>query len=253
VLKKAFTLVWLVILSLHSQTVAAQGGSDELALRLDRNFGYRSGARIQGAFTLRAEGPANLVQVTFLMDAQTLAVVHEAPFQISFSTSDHALGPHTLYAIGVTSGGGELRSESLNYTFISAEQGWREALRLLVPLLGGLLLLIGLGMGLMAVLGRKRGSFQLGSYGIAGGAVCPRCELPFSRHLLVPNLLVGKLERCPHCDRWTLVARAAPAELTAAEARYQDQLTGEAPARVDPAEKLRRSLEDSRFESTDRL
>ncbi|MEK6221558.1 MAG: hypothetical protein N2D54_04870 [Chloroflexota bacterium] len=37
-------------------------------------------------------------------------------------------------------------------------------------------------------------SFHLGIYSAAGGAVCPRCQLPYSRHLLSPNLLVGKLE-----------------------------------------------------------
>ena len=43
------------------------------------------------------------------------------------------------------------------------------------------------------------GSFVPGQDGVAGGAICPRCELPYSRKTFSPNLLIGRLERCPHC------------------------------------------------------
>ena len=63
-----------------------------------------------------------------------------------------------------------------------------------------------------------------------------------------PNLLVGKLERCPHCGKWAIAGRASPAQLEAAEARYEkDAHQGE----VDPDQHERRyerMLDDSRFE-----
>jgi hypothetical protein len=37
--------------------------------------------------------------------------------------------------------------------------------------------------------------------------------MPFSRSVLAPNMLVGKLERCPHCRKWAIVGRAGSADL----------------------------------------
>jgi hypothetical protein len=67
-----------------------------------------------------------------------------------------------------------------------------------------------------------------------------------ARHFLAPNIGLKKLERCPHCGRWSLVSRASAEELVAAEAR----LKGEAPTDLSPEAKaaaLRRQVEDSRF------
>jgi hypothetical protein len=74
------------------------------------------------------------------------------------------------------------------------------------------------------------GSFVPGQYSLAGGAVCPRCELPYSRKTFSPNLLVGKLERCPHCGKIAVVGRASPSALEAAEARLSEQGSEAAPA-----------------------
>jgi hypothetical protein len=68
-----------------------------------------------------------------------------------------------------------------------------------------------------------------------------------SRHLLAPNLGVGKkLEHCPDCGPWWRVPRASAEELAAAEAR----LLGEPSSDVSPeeqAEGLGRQVDDSRF------
>ena len=100
------------------------------------------------------------------------------------------------------------------------------------------------------VLRRKdAGDFVAGQYSIAGGAICPRCTLPYTRNTFSPNLLVGKLERCPHCGKVAVVRRASPADLEAAEARLAaGAAPGEAPAEMSEAERLRRQLDDSRFE-----
>ena len=91
-------------------------------------------------------------------------------------------------------------------------------------------------------------SFVPGRYGVSGGAVCPRCELPYSRKTLSPNLLFGKLERCPHCGKIAVVRRTTVATLEAASASLA------ADNQIDPlqsaqtqSEDWRQQLEDSRF------
>jgi hypothetical protein len=78
--------------------------------------------------------------------------------------------------------------------------------------------------------------------------VCGRCGFPFSRGILAPNLVFGKLERCPHCGKWAIVRRAFPAELADAEERYHEAQQETGKVEVDEQESLRRSLEDSRFD-----
>lgn len=93
------------------------------------------------------------------------------------------------------------------------------------------------------------GVFVPGQYGIAGGAVCSRCKLPYSRKTFSPNLLVGKLERCPHCGKIAVVRRASPSALEAAEARLAAQGQADTPQSEEGREdSLRKQLEDSRFE-----
>jgi hypothetical protein len=94
----------------------------------------------------------------------------------------------------------------------------------------------------------RKKRFQLKQYGFAGGAVCSRCRLPFSRSTFSPNLLVGKLERCPHCGKWGIARRATAMELEEAEKRYSlDEMN----LQLENAQKdavLKKALEDSRYE-----
>jgi hypothetical protein len=85
------------------------------------------------------------------------------------------------------------------------------------------------------------------TYGLAGGAVCPKCGLPFSRSVFGLNLLVGKLSRCPHCGKWSVVGRASPEELAAAEAKLRGEKQPAPPA-VDAATQLHKRIEESRYE-----
>ena len=91
--------------------------------------------------------------------------------------------------------------------------------------------------------------FIPGVYSFAGGAICPRCTLPYSRKTFSPNLLFGRLDRCPHCGKIAVVRRTSKTALQAAEAR----LAGPDP-KIPPhpqeseTERLRRQLDDSRFE-----
>lgn len=85
-------------------------------------------------------------------------------------------------------------------------------------------------------------------YGLAGGAICPRCGEPFARHPLGLNLLAGKLSRCPHCGKWSVVARATPAARAEAEARKRAAGPADASLALSPEEKLQRAIEASKYE-----
>jgi hypothetical protein len=100
--------------------------------------------------------------------------------------------------------------------------------------------------------GKPKATVPLGAprnYGVAGGTVCPKCKRPFSRNLLSPNLVIGKLERCPHCGKWSLARRASTAQLAAAEAAELEMASeGEHAPSLSEEERLRRDLEDSRYD-----
>jgi hypothetical protein len=99
------------------------------------------------------------------------------------------------------------------------------------------------------LLGKKSKPVVIGKYSLAGGAVSPRCKMPYSRHALSPKLVVGKLERCPHCGKWAIVRRASKADLGAAEERFRDDREeGKLEITQDEDEILKRALEDSRFD-----
>ena len=94
------------------------------------------------------------------------------------------------------------------------------------------------------------GSHVPGQYSLAGGAVCSRCDLPYSRKTFSPNLLVDKLERCPHCGKIAVVRRASAAALEVAEVRFAAGSQADAPhPEKSQAESLGRHLDDSRFEN----
>jgi hypothetical protein len=114
----------------------------------------------------------------------------------------------------------------------------------------GVIVLLALAIRLAPMLGRNR-SHAVGappaSYGPAGGAICPRCGRTFARNLLSPNLLVGKLSHCPHCGKWSVVPAASPSALAAAEAAQRNP-TEVLDSSTSPEEKLRRQIEDSKYE-----
>jgi len=92
------------------QPVLAQE-TNELNLRLSRDWGYSSGSgKIQGLFTLTASSPENLERVVFYIDDQIIGEATESPFRYQFDTDNYPLGVHTIMATGVTSDGREVIS-----------------------------------------------------------------------------------------------------------------------------------------------
>ena len=68
-------------------------------------------------------------------------------------------------------------------------------------------------------------------------------------HWWAPNLLGAKYDRCPHCGKWGSVRRASRADLERAEALWPSQTDESAlTTGQTEADKLRKQLEDSRFD-----
>lgn len=235
----------ILFLSVSGVAAAAQEG-DLLQLGLVRNFGYGGLGKIQGSFTLKiADPPDGLEEVAFYLDGSLLGRAATAPFQVKFSTSDFPPGEHAFRAQGRLADGRELGSNSLTKTFLSSEDAWSETQNILAPLLIGVGALTLLGLGVPMLASRKK-DFYPGVYGPAGGAVCPRCGLPFSRPALAPNLMVGKLVRCPHCGKISILARASRTSLDEAERRYAGSENTAALHSEDGD--LKKMLDESRFE-----
>jgi hypothetical protein len=245
--RRIVILLLLLNLVIPITFAAAQEESGTLALKLRKDFGFGLGGRIQGSFTLSASGPVDLRRVDFIIDRVVVFQDDEHPFEYQFHTSDFELGNHRIEAVGTTSTGEILQSEVLQLEFISAEQGWKSAADIIIPLFIVIVIIVAIGITVTTLVTRQKG-FRIGEYGHSGGAVCSRCGMPFSRHVFSPNLVIGKLERCPHCGKWGIVRRASAAELAQAESRFQAEGQKGRIESVDDQSQWERLIEESRFE-----
>jgi DNA-directed RNA polymerase subunit RPC12/RpoP len=245
--KIGITLIIIIALALIVPAAAsAQGDGEELLLGLTRNFGYGGLGKIQGNFTLKiSDPPAELDRVEFYIDGVMTSTAKEEPFHYKFHTSEFEDGEHQMNAIGYLADGTMIQSRLITKVFLSSEQARGETQSLFIPLLIGISVLTVLGVSVPLLINKDK-DFVLGKYGPAGGVVCPRCKLPFSRSLFSPNLLVGKLVRCPHCGKISIQARASQSRLQEAEARFRNKdKTGI--IQHDDGD-LHKLIEDSRFE-----
>jgi Bacterial Ig domain len=247
----------LLIISLLSiiplRAIEAQTEED-LNLDLSRDFGYSSGTgKIQGTFSMRVSGPDNLSRVEFLMDGKVIADVIEPPFRFQFNTDTYSLGIHTLSAVGYTTDDKVLQSNERRVEFVSAQEGSQQALKIVLPLLAVVFLIAIFSILIPTLTTKGKNSVvPLGSprkYGISGGAICPKCGRPFSIHFFGLNLLIGKLDRCPHCGRWSIVRSVSPQELRAAELAELSQISqGEKDLQPQVEDKLKKEIEDSKYQ-----
>ena len=233
--------------------VAAQE-ANPLTLRLNRDFGYSSGTgQIQGTFSMRVSGPDNLTRVEFQIDGNTIGEATAAPFNLRFETGQFTLGTHTMSAIGYTSDGQEIKSNEITAEFVSASAATDMLKKILIPLvvvIGGVILVTSL---VPALLGRgKTSSVPLGAprnYGAFGGSICPKCGRPFSRHVWGINLMVGKLDRCPHCGKWSIVRAQPLSVLRQAEQAELENADHEGQLQeMSEEERLRKELDNSRYQ-----
>ncbi len=245
-MKRAIPFLLILVLLMSPYFAAAQVESDPLVISLGKDFGYAAGVKIQGSFSLKARSPDDLVRVDYLIDDIIVHTATEPPFRYQFNTADFSVGEHSFKAIGYRENGSQIVSSEFTREFIGVKQAWDNVGKLIVPLfvvVGGVSLLAALGS---VNFGRKR-DIKLGEYGLAGGVVCPRCQLPYTRNVLAPNLVVGKLSRCPHCGKWAVLPRASQIALEAAEDRYAIKGVIDLEAR-DNEKDYRKLLDDSRFE-----
>lgn len=225
--------------------------SPEMSIRLSRDFGTGLGSRIEGTFSIHATGPDNLAKVTFYLNDESIGADNAAPFRLQFHTGSFPPGQYIISAIGTTSDGQELTSNTLGATFMSAEESRSSVGKMIAPVLG-IVLLFAIGSVGMSLWAARRNKLEPGAprqYGLAGGAICPRCHRAYPRHFLSPNMVMGKLERCPFCGKWAIVAAAPPALLAAAEEAERQSLQEHvADSPISTEEKQKHRLDDSRFE-----
>jgi len=241
-----FTLLMVVFLTMP---VMAQEEQPELQISLNRDFGYGGfGNDIQGTFSIKVSGPEDLTEVAFYLDDTLMGTDVEAPYRLQFNTDNYEPGVHTIYAVGTLSDGTQLETRQLVQDFLSSEEANSKTFDLVGPILGITLLVSLIGFLVPMLTGKKGTQRPIGEYGAAGGTVCPRCGFPYSRNVLSPNLVLGKLERCPHCGKWSIRARASQADLSAAEERLRAAQDESAQIDIDPEDNLKRALDESRFE-----
>jgi hypothetical protein len=244
-------IVWLCALCALCGSSIASAQSDELTLYVRRNFGYGGGSRIQGSFRMEVEGPADLAAVTFKVDEAVVATVTAPPFRVDFETGDYGLGWHDLTATAITRDGRTLTSNTRRFEFVSAEEGWRVGGQIAGMVFGGVAVIFVFVMALQLFIARRAGPVPLGArrnYGWLGGAVCPKCGRPFPLHIWSLNAVGGKFDRCDHCGKWSLVRRATPQALAAAEAAEVAPGGASIPiTQPSPEERLRKQLDDTRF------
>ena len=228
---------------------------ETLQIRLRKDWGFSSGTgKIQGNFSIRTSGPEDLNQVVYYLDDQVLGEVDEPPFTLRFNTDDYPLGVHQIQATGFTETGTELSSNIIKAEFVTAGEGGQFVTNLLVPI--GVIILIAVGISVGIPLITKKGkkkSLAPGAprnYGYSGGAICPKCDRPFSRHIYGLNLGTHKYDRCPYCGKWSLVRRASKDELEAAEAaEIEAAQAGAFTPETSKEDQLRQQIDDSRFEN----
>lgn len=243
-MRKIFLIGIVLSFFLLPSQVLAQ--SEELYLRLTRDFGYGAGSQIQGKFSLRVSGPDDIVRVDFMIDGEIVHTATEQPFRYQFHTDDYPSGVHTMTAVGYKADGTPIYGTEFVRQFLSADEAKSSTMKFIVPILVIVGIAVLAGAVVPVLMGRGK-EFQPGKYGAAGGAVCPRCTFPYSRNMLAPNLLVGKLQRCPHCGKWAIVPRASQINLDAAEERWTTEGTSSVEAPSEE-EKMKQRIDDSRFD-----
>jgi hypothetical protein len=184
-----------------------------------------------------------------------LGIDAEAPYRVDFNTDNYAPGFHTFTAEGETAAGQVLISNERRFELVTAAASWQALGNMMVPILialGGLFVVI-LVFSLLQIRQTQKHPIPLGvprRYGLLGGAICPKCGRPFARHWWGLNAGLGKLDRCDHCGKWSVV-RALPLEqLRTAEAAELQAAQGPGPTELSAEERLRRQLDESRYLDT---
>lgn len=248
--KIQFALLIATLVSLLAIT-AAFAQTEELTLRMSRDFGYGGfNNDIQGLFSMKVTGPADLARVVFYINSIAIGEVTQAPFNLQFNTDNYPLGQHELYAVGYSSSGQQYSSNVIYSNFVPASEGTKAALQIAVPLLVIVFGAILLSFIVPLVMGRgKTQNLPLGAerkYSVGGG-ICPKCRRPFALPLFSMHLGFSKLARCPYCGKWGMVRVEAIGKLREAEKAELEWDRAEV-QKESEEEKLRKELDDSKYQ-----
>jgi len=243
------TILLLILLLFPAAPGNAQG--NDYTVHLRRDFGYGGGVNIRGKFTISLVGQEDQVQaVTFMIDNSPMVTVQEAPFKYQFHTDDYGFGFHVLSAEVVLKDGGTEVTPSLQYNFVSREEEREQVVNILL-IVGGVILLSFVIFALIQAIffndrARRGEKVVLGqNYGFLGGAVCPKCGAPFSRHIWGLKLVVGRLDRCDSCGKWVMTTRATQEALREAEkAKLAEQ---EETPTATPIQETKDQLDKTRY------
>ncbi|MGZ3951583.1 MAG: Ig-like domain-containing protein [Flavisolibacter sp.] len=248
--KIQIAFVFAVIVSLLLG-VAAFAQTEELSLRMSRDFGYGGfNNDIQGLFSMKVTGPPDLVKVEFFIDSQSIGEVTQSPFNLQFNTDNYPVGRHQLYAVGFSSSGQQYKSNIITSNFVPASVGNKAALQIVVPVLVIVFGAILFSFIIPLVTGRgKPKNLPLGAernYGTSGG-ICPKCHRPFALPLFSINLGLSKLARCPYCGKWNAVRIQSIAKLREAEKAELEWGKAEVLEETEE-EKLHKELDESKYQ-----
>lgn len=238
---------------LRASPVQAQ--SEEYRLNIKKSFGFSGGGQIRGTFENDVIGPVeNIQSVTYLLDGQPMSEVTQSPFSLTWKTTDYPLGSHDLSAAVKTKDGRTLTTAVRRLEFVSPQEESQAMQRIIIPMLGGMLVLIVIGIGSQILILRNKPTTQLPlgaprKYGISGGTICPRCHRPYAGHWWAFNSgIMTKFDRCDFCGKWARVRPLSRAELEAAEkAELADAQPGVAINSKTEEEKLKEMLDQSRY------
>lgn len=211
-------------------TQSGYAQDDSYTVHVRRDFGYGMGSDIQGTFSIRLLGEEEDVSnVTFYVDDSVLGNVTEKPFSIQFKTEQFEPGLHRLYAEVLLDNGNIIRTDAVQYKFLSQKESTQQIRDVLIWVGGAILGTMVIVSLVQSILINKAGksAHQPGTprnYGVLGGTICRKCGRPFPRHIWGMNLVIGRLDRCDNCGKWVMTTRATPKALRLAEEAEMEAL-----------------------------
>ena len=245
-MKKIQIAVLIVVLAGLLAVTATFAQTEELTLRLSRDFGYGGfNNDIQGLFSMKVTGPADLAQVVYYIDSTAIGEVTRAPFNLQFNTDNYPLGQHKVYVVGYSASGQKYSSNVINSNFVPASAGTKIVVPILAIVFGAILL------SFIVPLVRWRGKTQNLAFGAErkyglGGGICPKCHRPFALPLISMHLGLSKLARCPYCGKWGLVRVELIGKLREAEKAELEWGRAEVEEKTED-ENLSKDLDDSKY------
>ena len=249
-MKRIGIAIFCAVLVGFATAIWASAQSETLTLKMSRDWGYGGfNGDIQGLFSMHITSPINVTRVVFYLDEAMIGELDKAPYNLQFNTDNYPLGSHKLYAVGYAANGQVYQSNVISANFVPQQSTWK----FMLPVLGIVLLAVLLSAFVPFLLNRRnRTSTPRGTernYGIKGGAICPKCHRPFVLPLLSLHLGFSNFTSCPHCGKWSLVARESIDTLRQAEKNELNstQFIGNSSNKIEK-ENTQREIDDTRFQ-----